>query len=92
MRVALAIPLLLLGACQVSKDDNNGTMSVTYNSDVAENALADAGNTAENVAGDIGNNVKEEGGRLQDKINNTDVDVNVKTNTNTSNTAENKSQ
>jgi hypothetical protein len=93
MRVALAaIPLLLLGACQVSKDDNNGTMSVTYNSDVAENALADVGNTAQNVAADIGNDVQKEGGKIQDKINNTDVDVDVKTNSNTSNTAENKSQ
>jgi len=44
MRIALAIPLLLLGACQVSKDENNGTTSVTYNSDVAENAAADIGN------------------------------------------------
>ena len=93
MRVALAaIPLLLLGACQVSKDDSNGTMSVTYNSDVAENALADVGNTAQNVAADIGNDVQKEGGKIQDKINNTDVDVDVKTNSNTSNTAENKSQ
>ena len=31
MRIALAIvPILLLGACQVSKDENNGTTSVTY--------------------------------------------------------------
>ena len=92
MRVALALPFLLLGACQVSKDDNNGTMSVTYNSDVAENALADVGNTAQNVAADIGNDVQKEGGKIEDKINNTDVDVNVKTNTNTSNTTENKAQ
>ena len=92
MRVALAIPLLLLGACQVSKDDNNGTMSVTYNSDVAENALADVGNTAQNVAADIGNDVQQEGGKLQNKIDNTDVDVDVKNKSETSNTAENKSQ
>ena len=92
MRIALAIPLLLLGACQVSKDDNNGTMSVTYSSDVAENALADVGNTAQNVAGDIGNDVQKEGGKLQDKVSNTDVDVDVKTNNSASNTAENKSQ
>ena len=39
------IPLLLLGACQVSKDDNNDTVSVTYNEDVAANAAADVGNT-----------------------------------------------
>ena len=37
MRIAFAIPLLLLGACQVSKDNGNGTTSITYNSDVAEN-------------------------------------------------------
>jgi hypothetical protein len=92
MRVALALPLLLLGACQVSKDDNNGTMSVTYNSDVAENALADVSNTAQNVAADIGNDVQKEGAKIENKINNTDVDVNVRTNTNTSNTAENKTQ
>ena len=74
MRIALAaIPLLLLGACQVTKDDQNGTTSVTYNSDVAENAAADVGNTAQNIAADIGNDVKKTG----DKIQNTDVDVNV---------------
>ena len=29
MRIALAIPLLLLGACQVSKDNANNTVSLT---------------------------------------------------------------
>lgn len=77
MRIALAIPLLLLGACQVSKDDNNGTTSVTYNSDVAENAAQDIGNTAQNIAADIGNDAKSEGGKLQNKIGNTDIDVKV---------------
>ena len=88
MRIALAIPLLLLGACQVSKADNNGTMSVTYNSDVAENAAADVGNTAENIASDIGNDVKRTGEKLQ----NTDVNVNVDTNVKTENKTENKSK
>ena len=68
MRILLAIPLLLLGACQVSKDDNNGTTSVTYNSDVAENAAADIGNTAQNIAGDIGNDVKTEGAKVENKV------------------------
>jgi hypothetical protein len=75
MRIALAIPLLLLGACQVSKDDNNGTTSVTYNSDVAENAAADVGNTAQNIAGDIGNDVKTTGDKIQNKVGNTDISV-----------------
>ena len=92
MRIALAIPLLLLGACQVSKDDNNGTMSVTYNSDVAENALSDVGNTGQNIASDIGNNVKAEGGKLENKIGNTDVNIKVGKDEKPGNTAENKSK
>ena len=68
MRIALAIPLLLLGACQVSKDEGNGTTSVTYNSDVAENALADVGNTAQNVARDIGNDVQKTAEKIQNKV------------------------
>ena len=78
MRIALAaIPLLLLGACQVSKDDANGTTSVTYNSEVAENAAADIGNTAQNIAGDIGNDVQKTGDKIENKVGNTNVSVKV---------------
>jgi len=90
MRIALAIPLLLLGACQVSKDENNGTTSVTYNSDVAENAAADVGNTASNIAADIGNDVKTTGDKIQNKVG--DIDVNVNADVKTGNAAENKSK
>jgi hypothetical protein len=87
MRIALAIvPLMLLGACQVSKDESNGTTSVTYNSDVAENTAADVGNTAENIATDIGNDVK----KTADKLQNTDVSLNVNTNVKTENKSEKK--
>ena len=85
MRIALAIPLLLLGACQVSKDDNNSTTTVTYNSDVAENAAADVGNTAENIAADIGNDVKATGDKIDNKVGNKDVDVNVSADVKTEN-------
>ena len=84
MRILLAIPLLLLGACQVSKDDANNTVSVTYNEEVAANTAADVGNVAENIASDIGNDIQKTG----DKIQNTDVDLNVNTDVKT----ENKSQ
>ena len=90
MRIALAIPLLLLGACQVSKDQNNGTTSVTYNSDVAENAAKDIGNSAQNIAGDIGNDVQKTGEKIQNKVSNTDVDVKVNTDVSTENKAEKK--
>jgi hypothetical protein len=67
--------VLLLGACQVNKDDANDTVSMTYNEDVAENVAADVGNTAEEVAGDVANGVDAAGERLQN------VDVDVDTNT-----------
>ena len=69
--------ILLLGACQVSKDDANDSVSVTYNEEVAENAAADVANTAENVAEDVANGVDSAGERIA----NTDVDVDVDTNT-----------
>jgi hypothetical protein len=90
MRIAFAIPLLLLGACQVSKDEANGTTSITYNSDVAENAAADIGNTAENIAGDIGNDVQKTGDKIQNKVGDVDVDVNA--DVKAGNTAENKTK
>jgi hypothetical protein len=87
MRIALAIPLLLLGACQVSKDNGNGTMSVTYNSDVAENAASDIGNTAQNIAGDIGNDVQNTGDKIQNKVGDRDVNVSVNNDVKTENKA-----
>ena len=91
MRIAIAaIPLLLLAACQVSKDDQNGTTSITYNSDVAENAAADVGNTAQNIAADIGNDVKATGDKLQNKVGNTSVNVNVNRDEKTDNKTDKK--
>jgi hypothetical protein len=88
MRIILAIPLLLLGACQVSKDNANNTVSVTYNEEVASNAAADVGNTVENIASDVGNEAKNTGEKIQNKVNNTDVDLKVNKDVKT----ENKSQ
>ena len=85
MRIALAIPLLLLGACQVSNDDENGTMSVTYNSDVAENVAADVGNTAENVAGHISNDVSAAGDKVENRVGDVDVNADVDVNTENNN-------
>ncbi len=71
--------ILLLGACQVSKDDANDSVSVTYNSDVAENTAADIGNTAENIATDIGDDVKATGEKIDQRV---DVNADVKVDTN----------
>ena len=75
MRILLAVPLLLLGACQVSKDDNSTTVS--FNQDVAENAAADAGNFAENVGGIIANDVDKTADKVKNEVGDVDVDVNV---------------
>jgi hypothetical protein len=76
MRIALALPLVLvLGACQVSKDNANNTVSVTYNEEVASNTAAKVGNTAENIANDIGTDVKKTGEKIDNKIGNADVNV-----------------
>jgi hypothetical protein len=92
MRILFAIPLLLLGACQVSKDNNNGTTSVTYNSDVAENAAKDIGNTAQNIGGDIANDVQKTGDKIENKVGNTSVAVKVNHDDKNENSSDKKSK
>ena len=91
MRILIAIPaLLVLGACNVSKEGN--AVTVQYDQNTAQNTAADVGNTAQNIANDIGNDVKTTG----EKIQNTDVNIKVgkdeQTNstTTTTTTTENK--
>jgi len=90
MRILLAAPLLLaLGACNVSKDAANNTVSVTLNEEEAGNAANDAGNTIQNIASDVGN----EASNLGDKAKNTDVNLKVNTDVKTENKAgENKTK
>lgn len=84
MRILVAIPaLLLLGACNVSKEGN--AVTVQYDQNTAENTAADIGNTAQNIGKDIGNDVQ----KTADKIQNTDVNVKVGTDEHT-NTTETK--
>jgi hypothetical protein len=80
MRIMLVLPVLLLGACQVSKDDANNTVSVTLNEDVAANTAADVTNTVQNVAADVGNEAKETGAKIDNKVN-ADKATNTTTNT-----------
>jgi hypothetical protein len=82
MRITLALPLLLLAsACNVSKDDANDTMTVQYDQNTAEDALATATNTAQTVGGAIVNDVQETAGAVENRVDNTNVDVDVDTNT-----------
>jgi hypothetical protein len=75
MRLIIStLGILTLAACQVTKDDANDSVSVTYNQDVAENAVADAGNVVENTATAIGNDVQREGDKLENKVGDHDAD------------------
>jgi len=71
MRALIALPLLAMAACQVTKDDANDSVTVEYNQDVAENGLEDAGNLAENVGEAISNDVS----KAADKVENVEVEV-----------------
>ena len=82
MRIALFItPLLLLGACNVSKDGN--AVTVQYDQNTAQNTAADIGNTAQNIAADIGNDVKTTGDKIDNKVVVKDSDGNTTTTTTT---------
>lgn len=77
MRAALVIPALLLGACQVTKDDANDSVTVEYNQDLAENAAADVANTAGTIGADIANDVERTGDKVANEVGDVDVDVDV---------------
>ena len=85
MRTFLALPLLALGACQVTTDDKNDQVTVEYNQDVAEEGIAHAANTAEDLAGKVSNDVQETADKVENKADNVDVDVDVDTDGNKAN-------
>ncbi|MGI8612289.1 MAG: hypothetical protein ACR2KH_08530 [Sphingomicrobium sp.] len=80
MRAAIILPALLLGACQVTKDDANDSMTVEYNQDLAENTAADVSNKAQEIGGHIANDVERTGDKVQNKVGDVDVDVDVSRN------------
>ena len=77
MRILLAVPLLLVTACNVNRDADNGTTTVSFDEDTAKNAVEDAGQAAENIGGAIANDVEQTADKVQNKVGDVDVDVNV---------------
>jgi hypothetical protein len=77
MRLLIAAPLLLLGACNVDRDSGNETTTLSFNEAVAQNTLEDAGDTAKNIGGAIANDVEQTAAKVENKVNDVDVDVNV---------------
>jgi predicted small secreted protein len=84
MRLIIALPLMsLVAGCNVTKDGN--AVTVQYDQNTAENAVADVSNTAQDVAADIGNDVKATGDKIDNKVGNDDDNVNVNADVKTEN-------
>ena len=77
MRVLLAIPLLLTGACNVVSDPSNDQVTVQYNEEAAQDAASDAGNTAEGIGSAIVNEANE----TADRVDNSGIVADGETNT-----------
>ena len=75
MRMLIALPLLLVAACDVDRDAANDTTTIELNEAEAQNIAEDVGNTAEDIGGAIANEAEDAAAKIQ----NTDVDVNVNT-------------
>lgn len=75
MRIALAIPLLLLAGCNVSKDGN--AVTVQYDQNKAEQTAAVVSNTAQNIGGEIANDVQKTGAKIENKVGNSDVSLKI---------------
>jgi hypothetical protein len=83
MRMLFLLPVIALGACQVTEDNQNNQVTVQYNQDVAENAAADVANGAKEAGSAIANSASEAGAALKN------VDVDVDTNKADNNKASN---
>ena len=77
MRILFALPLLLLGACEVTDDDANGTTTIEFNQVVAEEGARDAANQAGEAAAAIANDVSETADKVSNEVGDIDVDVDV---------------
>jgi hypothetical protein len=90
LTIALGVPLLLLGACNVT-DNNNGSSTIS----IDENRIAEGADVVANEAGKVGDeaanvienagpelkqsasDIKQRAGRVADKADNIEVDLNT---------------
>jgi hypothetical protein len=77
MRNFALLPLLMLAACNVSTDSRNDQVTVGFNDVGIENAADAVANDAEQAASDIGNTVEGAGQRIENQVDNLDIDVDV---------------
>ena len=82
MRKILALPLLLLAACDVQKDEANDRTTFEMNEQKIETSAEEVADTAVNVVSDVGDAAKTAGEKIGEEVDdvNVDVDVNRKNN------------
>jgi len=76
MRMTVAVPLLLLAACNVENDAGNDQTKITIDRDGISNAAEDIGNVAEDTAAEVG----RAGQAIGNEARKIDVDVDVRRN------------
>ncbi len=67
-RLTIALPLLLLAACNVTSDEANDQVSVEYDQNLAEESAETVVNEAERIGGYIANDVEEAGRRADETL------------------------
>ena len=80
MRILLAVPLLVLGACNVDRDAGNDTTTVSFDESAAANAADDVGDAAQNIGSAIATDVEQAADKVQNEVGDVDVDVDVSRN------------
>jgi hypothetical protein len=78
MRFILALPLLIVGACNVENDPANDQVSVEYDQNRIEDAAAATARTAKEVGSSLGNVAASTGRAIKNEVGDVDVDVNVR--------------
>ena len=77
MRIILALPLLLMAACNVERDEANNSTTLEFNEQRIEDAASDVGNAAEDVASGVGNVAGRTADAIGNEVGDVDVDVDV---------------
>jgi hypothetical protein len=82
MRILILVPFLALGACNVSTDQNNQSLTLQYNQEEAQNTAADVSNTAQNIGAEMSNEADKAATAINNKVggNSNDNDSNQATN------------
>jgi hypothetical protein len=76
----LALPLLLVAACNVENDERNDRVTLDFDQNAVEDAADEVGNALEDAGTQIGDAAENAGQAIEDEVDSIDVDVDVSRN------------